>query len=50
MAASFEGHNEEASLTLVDKKKLVDMLENSSKIWQERTLCYYRRGLLVGAQ
>jgi hypothetical protein len=32
MGVSGEGHNEEASRSPVDKKNLVDMLENDSKI------------------
>ncbi len=35
MDVSIKGHNEEALTRPVDKKKLVDMLENTSKIRQK---------------
>ena len=41
MAVFSEGHNEEAFGKLVDKKYLVDMLENNSKIkriWTDKQL------------
>jgi hypothetical protein len=36
MNVSFKGHNEEALWRPVDKKKLVDMLENNSKTRQKQ--------------